>query len=320
MLSDALLALENIRRSRSFAKTLIDKQPPPPPPPLSVNSREIMPEGVFGTSPGEEDKHEIVVKEEEEPAPAGPDSCCNRSAEREFVRELLVASGLTKSYDDDDAEIFEDLERYNEDSRKRSRKSGQLQHSLLLDTVNEILARKHELENSYSRVYMPISQKKKNLVEEVWEQMQGMMMMRATTCAADDVCDIVQRILERDLLESKSTNAAAPQTESWAHDYRLELSKLEVGLEQMIFKDLMNEAVEELNTCFGNSSSSSSKNCCCCCCCCCCCLCCHQQQQHQQQHQHQHHPPRLRGSASCSKNSLQFPKKATARRQLLFMH
>jgi hypothetical protein len=310
LLSEALLALENIRRSRSFAKTLTNKQPPPPP--LSVNSIEIMSEGVFGTSPGEEDKHEIVLKEEEEePPPAGPDNCCNRSAEREFVRELLVASGLTKSYDDDDADIFEDLERYNEDSRKRSRKSGQLQHCLLLDTVNEILARKHELENSYSRVYMPTSQKKKNLVEEVWEQMQGMMMTRATTCAADDVCDTVQRILERDLLESKSTTAVAPQAESWAHDYRLELSKLQVGLEQMIFKDLMDEAVEELKTCFGNSSSSSSKNCCSCCCCCCCCFCCHQQQQH---------PPRLRGSASCSRKSLQFPKKATARRQLLLMH
>jgi hypothetical protein len=317
LLSDALLALENIRRSGSFAKTLINKQPPPPPPPpLSVNTIEIMSEGVFGTSPGEEDKHEIVLKEEEEPPPAGPDNCCNRSAEPEFVRELLVASGLTKSYDDDDdADIFEDLERYNEDSRKRSRKSGQLQHCLLLDTMNEILARKRELENSYSRVYVPTSQKKKNLVEEVWEQMQGMIMTRATTCAADDVCDTVQRILERDLLESKSTNAVAPQAESWAHDYRLELSKLEVGLEQMIFKDLMDEAVEELKTCFGNSSSSSSKNCCSCCCCCCCCLCCQQQQQ-----QHQHHPPRLRSSASCSRNSLQFPKKATARRQLLFMH
>ncbi len=73
----------------------------------------------------------------------------------------------------------------------------------------------------------------------------------------------------------------------------------------------MDEAVEELKTCFGNSSSSSSKNCCSCCCCCCCCFCCHQQQQH---------PPRLRGSASCSRKSLQFPKKATARRQLLLMH
>ncbi|CAM6044127.1 unnamed protein product [Sphagnum compactum] len=134
----------------------------------------------------------------------------------------------------------------NEERRRES-----VDHRLLFDTVNEILVRKCQLESLYtqpwvtpSRIFKFIQEKSKgqNLVREVWEELQG------TTCTPlNDGGDDIQSILQKDL--------GCNNGHEWS-DYGLMHGELGLELEQLIFKDLVDETACELKKVKGSKTSS----------------------------------------------------------------
>ncbi|CAM6008818.1 unnamed protein product [Sphagnum balticum] len=191
----------------------------------------------------------------------------SQEAEWEFVQNLLVTSGLTRDGSSttqsfhmqghiidpallvqseklqweektkDRLYTFQQWCNMNEEQRRES-----VDHRLLFDTVNEILVRKCQLESLYtqpwvtpSRIFKFTQEKSKgqNLVREVWEELQG------TTCTSlNDGGDDIQSILQKDL--------GCNNGHEWS-DYGLMHGELGLELEQLIFKDLVDETVCELN-------------------------------------------------------------------------
>ncbi|CAK9219370.1 unnamed protein product [Sphagnum troendelagicum] len=138
----------------------------------------------------------------------------------------------------------------NEEQRRES-----VDHHLLFDTVNEILVRKCQLESLYSqpwvmtsRIFKFIQEKSKgqNLVREVWEELQG------TACTSlNDGGDNIQSILQKDL--------GCNNGHEWS-DYGLMHGELGLELEQLIFKDLVDETVRELKCCSSSGDGACSRN------------------------------------------------------------
>lgn len=311
LITDALNALENVRRwSSAKSLKLVTADSEETGVPTEVVAYQ---EALTGN-----DRHEAVLQEPTDylkrlqpeihlpsDIKIGPNSASmvpnstsleNQEAEWEFVRNLLVTSGLTRDGSSttwsfhmqghiidpavlvqskklqweektkDRLYAFQQWCNTNEEQRRES-----VDHHLLFDTVNEILVRKCQLESLYtqpwvtpSRIFKFIQEKSKgqNLVREVWEELQG------TTCTSlNDGSDNIQSILQKDL--------GCNNGHEWS-DYGLMHGELGLELEQLIFKDLVDETIRELKCC------SSS------------------------------------GDGACSRNSLPFRKEATARRQLHF--
>jgi hypothetical protein len=138
----------------------------------------------------------------------------------------------------------------NEEQRRES-----VDHRLLFDTVNEILVRKCQLESLYTQPWVTPSRilkftqeksKGQNLVREVWEELQG------TTCTSlNDGGDDIQSILQKDL--------GCNNGHEWS-DYGLMHGELGLELEQLIFKDLVDETVRGLKCCSSSGDGACSRN------------------------------------------------------------
>jgi hypothetical protein len=99
-----------------------------------------------------------------------------------------------------------------------------------------------------SRIFKLIQEKSKgqNLVQEVWEELQG------TTCTSlNDGSDNIQSILQKDL--------GCNNGHEWL-DYGLMHGELGLELEQLIFKDLVDETVRELKCCSSGGDGACSRN------------------------------------------------------------
>lgn len=184
----------------------------------------------------------------------------DRDEEREFVRDLLVASRLTN--EKVPCQNFSPIQGYVIDpallarsERRRQRADHgnlflkgwyrseeekvkeMLDRRLLFDSVNELLAKKFlplvspqpwVQQRQVCTVQKPEGQK---LVQEIWEELQDI------PCAtSDDVCDTVQSVLQKDL---------GHRGQTWTV-FRNQMAEVGLELERRIFKELVEEAVREL--------------------------------------------------------------------------
>lgn len=191
-------------------------------------------------------------------------SIADRDEEREFVRDLLVVSGVTKDHWIDESSsrghIMNPvwLAKYEKRCRREDRKAlanveeaflngwckskqekekELLDRRALFDCLNELLAQKlivHANPQPWVEA-IPLravqNSEGQHLVQEIWEELQEI-----PSATSEDVCDTVQSILQKDL---------GPRGLKWAH-FGIEIGEIGIEVEKLIYKDLVDEVVKEL--------------------------------------------------------------------------
>ncbi|KAG0564252.1 hypothetical protein KC19_8G096100 [Ceratodon purpureus] len=190
--------------------------------------------------------------------------------ERDFVEEFLMLSGISKHVNSASgtlssrnkiADIYPDFLVYlKEDLRRasdvffqkchnpeQSKQMNMLNRQALIDYVYELMAVKMaEYENTLpwlGTIWVGAGQefKRQNLVHAIWKELQEL-----PSAPSDDICDTVQRLLQEDL----SSRGA-----KWT-GFRAEIGEVGVEVEKLIYRDLMDEVVKDLQ-CSGSSRYSA---------------------------------------------------------------
>lgn len=181
----------------------------------------------------------------------------SREEERQFIRDLLVASGITNGDWVDKHHLLNAMQHVISPAQKtpyrmtakdgsfsserrlavaeRRNKKKLIEKRTLHDFVGELLTRELEFRKcAQIGMNLALSRpeyqwKGQAIVQKAWNQLQ--------TCpsASDDICTTVQNILQRDLKSQPGS--------SW-----VEMTEVMEELDKMIYQDLMQDLLEELTT------------------------------------------------------------------------
>lgn len=166
-----------------------------------------------------------------------------REEEREFIRDLIMVSGLTNGENSllnarqhvvNRKQIPHRLNANSESisfEKSRNSKKKLVEKRILYDFVQELLRHELELRKCAQLGINLIHEHERQgqaLLQRVWNHLQICPIP-----ASDDVCTTVGSILQRDL-------------QSQGLGFRVEMAEVTEDLERMIFEDVMQELLREL--------------------------------------------------------------------------
>ncbi|XP_075482580.1 uncharacterized protein LOC142522886 [Primulina tabacum] len=146
-----------------------------------------------------------------------------------YISDILRASDSLL----ENSDIFLLLENQQYLKGEYKSKVSRLQRKLIFDTTNEIIERNRRLP-PWKTVSWTNYNVKTPFLDDVWSEFQRIRNRNA----AEDLFEVICGVLRKDLAEDESTG--------WGGDHPMEMSEAVLDIERLIFKDLVNEMIQDL--------------------------------------------------------------------------